>query len=156
MSSIRGDRIIERELALIQEEIPALDGFQRVLRCLHDHCFEEECNVNAIIEWSGVSKASIYARFKYYVGVGIHEYLEERRIQAAMRLLQHDELKIYVIAFSVGYQSPSVFNRAFRRHVGCNPTIYRKKMSIENVNRNHRGSSILFSIVAQGRNMGRD
>ena len=65
MSPIEKDRIIERELAQVKEELTAFDGFprdvQRVLRCLHDHLFEESCNVNAILKCSGVASPSIRA-----------------------------------------------------------------------------------------------
>ena len=137
MLLIKKDGIIERELAQVKEELLLVDGFpgdvQRVLRCLHDHLFEEAYNVNAILECSGAASPSIRARFKYYVRMKIHQYLTDQRMRAAIRLLQHEALKIYVIAFSVGYANYRTFDRAFKRCVGCTPTAYREKMSRENV-----------------------
>ena len=137
MTPIEKDRIIERELVLIKEEITLVDGFpgdvQRVLRCLHDHLFEESCNVNAILDCSGTVSPSIRARFKYHVGMKIHEYLTDQRMKAAIGLLRHNKLEIYVIAFSVGYANYRTFDRAFQRCMGCMPTEYREKMSRENV-----------------------
>jgi len=135
MTPIEKDQIIEWELAQVKEELPVVDGLpedvERVLRCLHDRLFDESFDVNAIIACSGARKSIIYARFEYYIGISIHKYLENRRMEAAMHLLQHDELKIYNIAFSVGYASYKTFERAVRRHVGCSPREYREKMTRE-------------------------
>lgn len=137
MSPMEKDRIIERELAQVKEELIAFDGFpgsvQRVLRCLHDHLFDESYNVNAILECSRSPKVNTRAQFKYHVGITIRCYLEALRMKAAMQLLEHNELEIFTIAFSIGYASYRTFDRAFRRYVGCSPTEYRAKMSSENV-----------------------
>ena len=137
MTPIEKDQIIERELAQVKEELTAVDGLpgdvERVLCCLHDHLFDEVYNVNAIVACSGVSDTSIHARFRYHIGTTIHRYLENQRMKAATLLLQHDELEIFVITFSIGYMNLRTFERAFRRCVGCTPTGYREKMSKENV-----------------------
>ena len=58
MTPTEKDQIIERELAQVKEEQTAIDGLpedvERVLRCLHDHLFDESFDVNAIIACSGV------------------------------------------------------------------------------------------------------
>ena len=136
MTPIEKDQIIERELAQVKEAQAAIDGLpedvERVLRCLHDHLFDESFDVNAIIVCSGARKSIIYSRFQYHIGMSIREYLEDRRMAAAIRLLQHDALKVYDVAFSVGYASYRTLERAFHRHVGCSPRAYREKMTREN------------------------
>ncbi len=144
MTPIEKDQTIERELTQVKEKQTVVDGFpedvERVLRCLHDHLFDGSFDVNAIIACSGARKSIIYARFEYYIGISIHKYLENRRMEAAIRLLQYDELKIYDVAFSVGYASYRTLERAFHRHVGCSPRAYREKMTRENDERKCRSS----------------
>ncbi len=139
MTPIEKDQIIEWELTQVKEEQTAIDGLpeevERVLRCIRDHLFDESFDVNEIISCSGARKSIIYSRFRYHIGMHIREYLEDRRMDGAMRLLQHDELKVYEIAFNVGYASYRAFHRAFRRCMGCTPGAYREKMSRENVAR---------------------
>ena len=129
MTPIEKDQIIERELAQVKEAQAAIDGLpedvERVLRCLHDHLFDESFDVNAIIVCSGARKSIIYSRFQYHIGISIREYLENRRMAAAKRLLQHDALKVYDVAFSVGYASYRTFHRAFRRCMRCTPNEWR-------------------------------
>ncbi len=137
MSPMQKDRIIAQELMRVKDEIPALDGFpgdvQRVLRCLREHLFEEAFDVNAIIASTGVRKGEIYGQFKVYVGMSLRQYREDRRMKAARLLLGYVELKIYLIAYRLGYTSHSSFARAFRKCVGCSPAVYREKMCRENV-----------------------
>ena len=140
MSPVEQDLIIEQELDLVregirvQEHLPA--DVQRVLQSLRDHLFEEAYDINAIIECSEVRKASIYGRFKVCVGMSLRAYQEERRMEAARRLLRSRELEIYLVAYLTGYGSHTSFARAFRRCIGCTPTAYREKMTRENDGRN--------------------
>ena len=135
MLLLERDVLIEQELAQVQKEIPVLEDsppdVQRVLAYLRDHLFEEACNVNAIKENTGVRSGDIHARFRYYTGLSIRQYVEKWRLEAATRLIRHEALKVYVIGFSVGYASYRSFDRAFRRCVGCSPTAYRKKLPLQ-------------------------
>ncbi len=137
MTPIEKDQTIERELTPVKERVIAVDGLpediKRVLRCIRDHLFDESFDVNAIIACSGVRPSEIYGDFQYHIGISIREYLEALRMQAAVRLLGYDELKIFLIAYRLGYTSCSSFGRAFRRYTGDSPTAYRGKMSKENV-----------------------
>jgi len=139
LSPIERDRLIFEELESVRKKIAAYNDasfppdVRALLCCLRKHLYEETCNVNAILACSGVTSPSLHARFKYHVGTTIRRYLEQHRLKAARRLLQHDGLEIHVIAFSVGYTSYRTFGRAFRRYFGCTPTDCREKMSRENV-----------------------
>ncbi len=114
-------RFKEKQTAI--DDLP--EDVKRVLRCIHDHLFDKSFDVNAIIACSGVRPSEIYGCFQYHIGISIREYLEDRRMEAAMRLLQYDELKVYDIAFSIGYASYRAFQRAFRRRMRCTPTEWR-------------------------------
>ena len=49
------------------------------------------------------------------------------RIDWAKRELLKPEARISEIAFLIGYQSLSQFNRSFARIVGLSPTLYRRE-----------------------------
>jgi len=66
--------------------------------------------------------------FKKATGVTFTEYLSLVRISKAKNLLLNPNLRISEIAFEIGFQSLTHFNRVFRKIVGQSPTDYRAKL----------------------------
>lgn len=66
--------------------------------------------------------------FKIYTGKKINEYISELRIRdAAKRLKESQNENVINIAFSVGFESLSTFNRAFLKIMGTTPSEYKDK-----------------------------
>ena len=59
-------------------------------------------------------------------GVPVASYLRGLRMDTAARLLQESDLPVAEIAHRVGYEDPSRFAAAFRRHTGRRPTELRR------------------------------
>ncbi len=66
--------------------------------------------------------------FKRATSLHFTEYLSRVRIEKAKNLLLNPNLRISEIAYEVGFQSLTHFNRVFRRLVGESPTEYRQKL----------------------------
>jgi AraC-like DNA-binding protein/ligand-binding sensor protein len=66
--------------------------------------------------------------FKKATGINFTDYLSRVRIEKAKNLLLNPNLRISEIAFEVGFQSLTHFNRVFKKIVGQSPTAYRKKL----------------------------
>ncbi|MBX3746575.1 MAG: helix-turn-helix domain-containing protein [Verrucomicrobiae bacterium] len=66
--------------------------------------------------------------FKKASGLHFTEYLARVRVEKAKNLLLNPNLRISEIAYEVGFQSLTHFNRVFRRLVGQSPTEYRRKL----------------------------
>jgi len=64
--------------------------------------------------------------FKKATGMTFTEYLSVVRIAKAKNLLLNPNLRISEIAYDIGYQSLTHFNRTFHRIVGHSPTAYRR------------------------------
>jgi AraC-like DNA-binding protein len=54
-----------------------------------------------------------------------HDFLTQRRIEAAKKLLVQSNMSVTEICFEVGYSSLGSFSSLFQRVVGCSPTDYR-------------------------------
>jgi len=63
--------------------------------------------------------------FKNETGVFFNGFLMQYRICAATELLRDTDLKIYEVAASVGFSSPSYFIACFRQQTGLSPIKYR-------------------------------
>ncbi|AXB76416.1 AraC family transcriptional regulator [Novosphingobium sp. P6W] len=64
--------------------------------------------------------------FRVSRACSIGDYVEQRRMEAAKRLLMEGE-SVKTIAFSMGFASPSSFTFAFRRAVGASPSTFRQR-----------------------------
>jgi AraC-like DNA-binding protein len=66
--------------------------------------------------------------FKKATGINFTDYLSRVRIEKAKNLLLNPNLRVSEIAYEVGFQSLTHFNRVFKRVVGQSPTEYREQM----------------------------
>ena len=66
--------------------------------------------------------------FKKVTGINFTDYLSRVRIEKAKNLLLNPNLRVSEIAFEVGFQSLTHFNRVFKRIVGHSPTEYRGQL----------------------------
>lgn len=74
---------------------------------------------------AGLSESHFCRVFRESTGLTLTDYVNRRRIQWAKRELLKSEARISEIAFLIGYQSLSQFNRSFSRVTGLSPSQYR-------------------------------
>jgi AraC-like DNA-binding protein len=77
----------------------------------------------------GISETRLKSGFKAMNGTTIMQYCIDRRMEAARLLLKENRHSISEIGEIVGYEDPSAFSRAFRRHVGRTPKEWRRFQS---------------------------
>jgi AraC-like DNA-binding protein len=63
--------------------------------------------------------------FKKVTGINFTDFLTRMRLERAKNLLLNPNMRISEIAFEVGFQSLTHFNRVFKRILGQSPTDYR-------------------------------
>ena len=66
--------------------------------------------------------------FKKATGINFTDYVSRARIERAKNLLINANLRISEIAYEIGFQSLTHFNRMFKKIVGESPTEYREKL----------------------------
>ncbi len=66
--------------------------------------------------------------FKKVTGINFTDYLSRVRIEKSKNLLLNPNLRVSEIAFEVGFQSLTHFNRVFKRILGQSPTEYRAQL----------------------------
>jgi AraC-like DNA-binding protein/ligand-binding sensor protein len=68
--------------------------------------------------------------FRKFTGTTLMDYISRVRIEKAKNLALNPNLKISEIAFDVGFQSLTHFNRVFRKLTGHSPTGYREQLAV--------------------------
>lgn len=72
-----------------------------------------------------VSPSTFKRAFSRAMGVPVHAWLTDQRMQRACELLSGTALSVADVANAVGYANPSKFSDAFARHMGKTPTAWR-------------------------------
>lgn len=100
--------------------------------CRH---YSENLSLSDIAEYCSISATYLSRIFPQELGKGVQEYLIDRRIKEAKKLLMETNKKIYEIAAGVGYPDPVYFNKVFKRNTGMTPKEYRmQKIAIKTKN----------------------
>ncbi|HHW32391.1 MAG TPA: response regulator [Clostridiaceae bacterium] len=64
--------------------------------------------------------------FKEQMGLTVNEYINMVRIKKAKELLENSTLRVYEIAYEVGFNDHHYFSSVFKKIVGVSPTEYRE------------------------------
>ena len=86
----------------------------------------DEISLSDVAKLVNVSTFYFCKMFKKATGLTFTQYLSHVRISKAKTLLLNPNLRVTEIAYDVGYQSITHFNRTFHSLVGQSPTEYRK------------------------------
>ena len=86
---------------------------------------DEELSLTKVAKAVNMSANHLSEKFKEVTGVNFVDYVARTRTEKARELLQNPNLRISEIAFAVGFQSLSQFNRVFKRLTGKSPSAYR-------------------------------
>ena len=123
------DTLISRYAA----DTPRTPYFDRLMlertRQAHDYLVANQDSRITLAELAvkfHLSQSSLKLCFKALYGVPVAGYLRTVRMDTAARLLQESDLPVAEIAHRVGYEDPSRFSAAFRRHTGRRPTELRR------------------------------
>ncbi|GIV57653.1 MAG: hypothetical protein KatS3mg042_0566 [Rhodothermaceae bacterium] len=124
---------VDEVLASVVDELDAMHqgkkippGLRDVLRYIHEHLFEETLDVTTVCRHCGQNNHNVSSRFKRHIGIGMRDYIEYGRMEAAKRLLRYPDLSILQIAWSIGFTYPESFARAFKRYTGHTASAYRR------------------------------
>lgn len=112
-------------LAIIEEgSEPA--AIAKARKYIHAH-LDQPLPLGLVARQAGLSESHFCRLFKESAGLTLTDYVNRCRIDWAKRELLKPEARISEIAFLIGYQSLSQFNRSFARIVGLSPTLYRRE-----------------------------
>jgi len=98
----------------------------RALSLIHE-APQRNWTVGELASKVATSRATFARRFTALVGESPHAYITRWRMNLAARLLRTTSDSAERISASVGYDSPTAFGAAFRRHLSVSPGQYRRR-----------------------------
>ncbi len=121
-----GEQLSEHADSLtIIEEGSEPAAIAKARKYIHEN-LDQPLPLGQVARQAGLSESHFCRLFKDSAGLTLTDYVNRCRIDWAKRELLKPEARISEIAFLVGYQSLSQFNRSFVRIVGTSPTLYRR------------------------------
>ena len=103
---------------------------RKIIQEIEAHLFDADLSVQRVRQRCGLHNHNVSSRFKMHLGVGIRDYIEAQRVEAAKQMLRESNDEVYLIAATVGYEYVETFVRAFSRVVGCTPGEYRSERRV--------------------------
>ena len=100
-----------------------------------DEHSREELSLTKVAKAVNMNANYLSENFNQVTGIKFVDYVAHVRFKNACDLLRNPRLRISEIAFAVGFQSLSQFNRVFKKFAGRSPTQYR---AAKRVVRRHR------------------
>lgn len=119
--SMLGNRIV------VQEENVELPIVTRAKHFITEHQ-AEKLSLGQVASSVNASKFHFCKTFKKTTGISFTDYLSRVRTERARNLLINPNLRVSEVAFEVGFQSLTHFNRVFKRILGRSPTDYREQL----------------------------
>lgn len=91
-----------------------------------DANIENELSVDILCKKLYLSKNKLYREFHKSLGCTVNDYITERRIEKAKKLLLCSTGSVREIAFAVGIENYTYFSKIFKKRVGFSPLCYRR------------------------------
>jgi AraC family transcriptional activator of pobA len=110
------------------EELPGSD--RTLLKNYLAHIEDAYRNLHEVTDYAAlmnISAGHLSELIKQQSGLPAIAHIHERLILEAKRLLFHTDYAIKEIAFHLGFEDPSYFNRFFKRLTGDTPALFREK-----------------------------
>jgi len=129
--------VFAQHLALVAEQVATQEEHgepplvQRARQFIEEHQ-GEDIGLNDVARAVHASTFHFCKMFKKATGMTFTHYLSLVRVSKAKRRLANPQLRISEIAYEVGINSLTHFNRMFRKLAGESPTTFRVRMLGEN------------------------
>ena len=100
---------------------------QNVTDFIKNNIDDELLSPSSIAEFVGVSKATLYRKFKEIIDKTPSEFVRGIRLEYAAKLLRTTKLTVSEIMFKCGFSNKSYFYREFLKQYGVSPKDYRNQ-----------------------------
>jgi len=117
-------RVLRGEMGHRLRHLVEVDGpVQRISRAIEllQRRYQQPLRIEDLADVSHMSVSTFHARFKAVTSMSPLQFQKKLRLHEARRLLMTEGMEVATAAHRVGYESPSQFNREYRRLFGSPP-----------------------------------
>lgn len=104
-----------------------MNRISRALKIIHRD-YMEKLNIEHLARQADMSVSAFHRAFKEITSDSPMQYLKKIRLYKARDFIMQQNIKAYIVADKVGYESVSQFSREFKRYFGKSPTDFTKEL----------------------------
>lgn len=97
---------------------------KRNIRSFMDNNYDKPLKIEDYAYLTGRSVSTFRRDFKSYYDTTPQKWLQQKRLNKALTLIEKQELSVTELAFEVGYENISYFIKAFKDKIGLSPKQY--------------------------------
>lgn len=132
------DKYIDTEEKTIEEnESEESVPFVKEAKEYVEEHYTENLTVKEVANIIGISSGYLSTMFNQSMGQSFVDYLNQLKINHACAYLEQNYLKVYEIAYKVGFQDEKYFTKVFKKIKGITPKEYRNNYGKVRVNNNY-------------------
>lgn len=105
---------------------------ERALKYVRDH-YSEEIKISKLSEICSLSESYFRRNFEESMNMKPVDYINLVRIQKACNFINKENMSMEDVGYRVGYQTPSTFNRNFKKLTGKTPYQWKENSSKRNI-----------------------
>ncbi len=116
-----------------QREFP-VDTTRHIIRqaaAYIDENYFEDLTLSSLAEKFNVESSYFSRMFRQEMGENLILYITKKRIEKARSYIANADINLTEIAFMVGYNDYSYFNRVFKKNTGLSPREYRNQLNTQ-------------------------
>lgn len=102
------------------------DFINTINQIIDDNIGNENFSVADLAKKACLSRSMLHRKLKKYEGISANDYIIKLKLIRAKELLKNDSLTISEIAYQLGFNDPSYFNKVFKKHQKLTPGDYKK------------------------------
>lgn len=108
----------------LRQDDMKFDVIDRIHRYILEH-ISGDVSLTAIAEEVHFNPSYLSRYYKQLTGQNLLEYIQAKKLEGALHLMQHTNMKLQEIAVRLGFESPSYFTTFFKKKMGVTPQEYR-------------------------------
>lgn len=101
-------------------------AINRVVDYINKHLFKNP-DIKELAEIANISEYHFHRIFKIIIGENTGEYINRLRLEYIAQCLQTTKLNLSDLAIKTGYGTKYALSKAFKKHFGVSPSIYRNQ-----------------------------
>ena len=104
---------------------------KRVMAIVNRNISNSDFNISMMVDEVGMSRTQLHRKLKELTGFSAARFVQNIRMQQAMKLLKEKRVNVSQIAYSVGFSSQTHFSTTFKQYYGVSPTEFIKQLEAE-------------------------